>query len=86
MWAALHRELQYIRPEAGGRATIMPIATIGLDIAKSVFHLRAVDASGQVAVRQRLARQRVLAFFEKLAPCLIGIEACSTSQCETREE
>ena len=44
----------------------------GLDIAKSVFQVHGVDAEGQVVVRQRLARRRVLAFFEKLAPCLVG--------------
>ena len=54
------------------------IKTIGLDIAKSVFQVHGVDAAGQVVTRQRLARRRVLAFFEKLAPCLVGIEACST--------
>ena len=46
------------------------VATIGLDIAKSVFQVHGVDAAGQVVVRQRLARRRVLAFFEKLVPCL----------------
>ena len=56
----------------------MTVATIGLDIAKSVFQVHGVDAAGQVVVRQRLARRRVLAFFEKLAPCLVGIEACSS--------
>jgi transposase len=55
------------------------VATIGLDIAKSVFLVHGVDPAGQVVVRQRLTRRRVLAFFEKLAPCLVGIEACSTS-------
>src|SRR3974390_3102506 len=61
------------------------LATIGLDIAKTVFQVHGVDAAGQVVVRQRLARRRVLAFFEKLAPCLVGIEACSTSHYWARE-
>ena len=61
------------------------VATIGLDIAKSVFQVHGVDAAGQVVVRQRLARRRVLAFFEKLAPCLVGIEACSSSHYWARE-
>ena len=55
------------------------IATIGLDIAKSVFQLHGVDAAGQVVVRRQLKRRQVLAFFAKLAPCLIGIEACASS-------
>ena len=61
------------------------VAIIGLDIAKSVFQVHGVDTAGQVVVRQRLMRRRVLAFFEKLAPCLVGIEACSTSHYWARE-
>ena len=52
------------------------IKTIGLDIAKSVFQVHGIDAAGSVTVRRQLKRRYVLAFFEKLAPCLIGIEAC----------
>ena len=61
------------------------VATIGLDIAKSVFQVHGVDAAGQVVVRRRLTRGRVLMFFEKLAPCLVGIEACSSSHYWARE-
>src|SRR3974390_2624827 len=61
------------------------LATVGLDIAKNFFQVHGVDAVGQVVVRQRLVRRRVLAFFEKLAPCLVGIEACSTSHYWARE-
>jgi transposase len=61
------------------------VATIGLDIAKSVFQVHGADTAGQVVVRQRLVRRRVLAFFEKLAPCLVGIEACSSSHYWARE-
>ena len=48
------------------------IATIGLDIAKSVFQVHAVDAAGEVVVRRKLTRGRVLAFFESLPRCLVG--------------
>ena len=54
------------------------ITTIGLDIAKSVFQVHGVDANGQVVLRRQLKRRYVLAFFEKLAPCLVGIEACAS--------
>ena len=62
-----------------------PVAIIGLDIAKSVFQVHGVDAAGQVVIRRRLMRGRVLAFFEKLKPCLVGIEACSSSHYWARE-
>jgi hypothetical protein len=51
------------------------VTTVGLDIAKSVFQVHGVDAAGQVAIRRQLKRRHVLAFFQKLPPCLIGIEA-----------
>jgi transposase len=61
------------------------VTTIGLDIAKSVFKVHGVDAAGQVVVRRQLKRRYVLAFFEKLPPCLIGVEACASSHHWSRE-
>jgi transposase len=55
------------------------IMTIGLDIAKSVFQVHGIDAEGKVIVRRQLKRRYRLSFFEKLQPCLIGIEACASS-------
>ena len=53
------------------------VTTIGFDIAKSVFQVHGVDAAGQVVIRRRLKRRQVIAFFQKLLPCLVGIEACA---------
>ena len=61
------------------------VTTIGLDIAKSIFQVHGVDATGEVILRRRLTRARVVPFFEKLAPCLVGIEACATSHHWARE-
>jgi transposase len=61
------------------------ITTIGLDIAKSVFQVHGVDAAGQVVIRRQLKRRSVLAFFQKLPPCLVGIEACASSHHWSRE-
>jgi transposase len=61
------------------------VTTIGLDIAKSVFQVHGVDAAGQVVIRRQLKRRYVLAFFEKLPPCLVGIEACASSHHWSRE-
>jgi transposase len=61
------------------------ITTIGLDIAKSVFQVHGVDAGGQVVIRRQLKRRYVLAFFQKLPPCLVGIEACASSHHWSRE-
>ena len=61
------------------------ISTIGLDIAKSVFQVHGVDEAGQVVIRRQLKRRHVLAFFQKLPPCLVGIEACASSHHWSRE-
>ena len=61
------------------------ITTIGLDIAKSVFQVHGVDAEGNVVFRRQLKRRYVLPFFQKLPPCLVGIEACATSHYWSRE-
>ena len=49
------------------------VTTIGLDIAKSVFQVHGVDAAGQVVIRRQLKRRFVLAFFQKLRSCLVGM-------------
>jgi transposase len=61
------------------------VRTIGFDIAKSVFQVHGVDAGGQVIIRRQLKRRQVLAFFQKLPPCLVGIEACASSHHWSRE-
>ena len=61
------------------------VTTIGLDIAKSVFQVHGVDANGQVVIRRQLKRRYILAFFQKLPPCLVGIEACASSHHWSRE-
>src|SRR6202162_5576485 len=61
------------------------ITTVGLDIAKSVFQVHGVDAEGNVVIRRQLKRRYVLAFFEKLPSCLVGIEACASSHHWSRE-
>lgn len=63
----------------------MQISTIGLDIAKRVFQAHGVDASGKAVLRRKLQRPEVLAFFEGLSPCLVGIEACGTAHHWARE-
>jgi transposase len=61
------------------------ITTIGLDIAKSVFQVHGVDAEGRVVIRRQLKRRYVLTFFQKMAPCLVGIEACASAHHWSRE-
>jgi transposase len=61
------------------------ITTVGLDIAKAVFQVHGIDATGNVIIRRQLKRRYVLAFFQKLPSCLVGIEACASSHFWSRE-
>ena len=63
----------------------MQVSTIGLDLAKRVFHVHGVDAAGAVVVCKRLRRSEVLRFFAKLSPCLVGMEACASAHYWARE-
>src|SRR5262252_520511 len=61
------------------------ITTIGLDLAKKVFQVHGVDAEGVVVVARKLRRKEVLAYFAKLPPCLVGMEACGSAHYWARE-
>jgi transposase len=63
----------------------MEISTIGLDLAKSVFQVHAVDETGKAVLKKTLRRSQLLPFFSKLSPCLVGMEACGTSHHWARE-
>ena len=63
----------------------MEITKVGLDLAKNVFQVHAISSTGEVVVRRALRRAQVIPFFSKLAPCLIGMEACGTSHHWGRE-
>lgn len=63
----------------------MKISTIGLDLAKTWFQVHGVDVAGTVIVRRRLRRGEVLAYFQSIEPCLVGMEACATAHHWARE-
>jgi transposase len=78
MWALL-------KPDDSQEPVMQTVTTIGLDIAKSVFQVHGVDAEGKAVIRRQLKRRYILAFFQKLPSCLIGIEACASSHHWSRE-
>ena len=84
------------RPDRSGgnvlieRGGVEPgMAEQDLDQARVGFLLEQVggkaDAAGQVVIRRKLKRRYVLAFFQKLPPCLVGIEACASGHYWARE-
>src|SRR6202162_3805162 len=63
----------------------MEITTVGLDLAKNVFQVHAINSASKVVVKKTLRRVQMRRFFEQLDPCLVGIEACGTSHYWARE-
>jgi transposase len=61
------------------RPSVEQISRIGMDTSKHVFQLHGVNAAEAVVLRKKLRRKEMVAFFEKLAPTVIAIEACGAS-------
>lgn len=57
----------------------MKVSTLGIDLAKNVFVLHGVDHNGQTVLKKKLTRAKFAEFVIRLEPCLIGMEACSSS-------
>jgi transposase len=57
----------------------MNITAVGIDLAKNVFQVHAVDVRGKVVLRKQLRRAQVAGFFSNMPPCLIGMEACASA-------
>jgi transposase len=66
-------------------SNLSSVTRVGLDLAKNVFQVHAVDAKGGVVVAKAIKRGQLLAFFRSLPSCLIGIEACSSAHHWARE-
>jgi transposase len=65
--------------------TMQEITTVGLDLAKNVFHLIGCNEHGKEVKRKMLKRGQVLAYFANLPPCLIGMEACASAHYWARQ-
>jgi transposase len=65
--------------------SVKDVSTIGLDLAKHVFQVHGANAEGSPVFNRKLRRGEVLSFFEKLPPCLVGMEACGTAHYWARE-
>ncbi len=57
----------------------MQIASIGIDLGKTVFHLVALGPNSKVLVRRKFSRSQLLAYTANLPSSLIGMEACAGS-------
>lgn len=61
------------------------VSIVGLDLAKRVFQVHGATADGSIAIRKKLSRGQVLAFFADLPPCVVAMEACATAHYWARE-
>ena len=55
------------------------VTRVGLDLAKRVFQVHAVEAKGEIVVVRKLTRSQLIPFFAELPPCVVGMEACSSA-------
>ncbi len=63
----------------------MTVHTIGLDLVKDVFQVHGISENGRVLFNKAIKRAKLLAFFEALKPCRVGMEACGSSHHWGRE-
>jgi transposase len=61
-----------------------PLASIGIDIGKDVFHLVGFSTDGQIAFRRKIKRLALVETFNKLPPCIVGMEACLSAHFVSR--
>jgi transposase len=54
------------------------VTRVGLDLAKRVFQVHAVDAKGEIVVARKLTRSQLIPFFAELPPCVVAMEACAS--------
>jgi transposase len=71
-----------MKPQA--ETTAAPLAIIGVDIGKEVFHLVGFGTDQKVAFRRRIRRLGLKEVFEKLPPCIVGMEACLSAHFVSR--
>jgi len=64
--------------------TVAPLASIGFDIGKEVFHLVGFGIDGKIAFRRKTKRLALIELFKKLAPCVVGMEACPSAHFVSR--
>lgn len=63
----------------------MTVSTIGLDLAKDVFQVHGIADDGKVVFNREIKRKDLLTFFDRLSPCLVGMEACGSAHHWGRE-
>ena len=57
----------------------LTVKTIGLDLAKDVFQVHGISETGRTIFNRKIKRAKLLAFFESLPPCMVGMEACGSA-------
>lgn len=74
-----------IQPSTKQEESETKITTVGVDIAKSVFHVVGVNDRGKAVMKKQVRRKDLLAFVARLEPCRIALEACAGAHYWARE-
>ena len=78
-WSLSKPHLKGSRPWASLSGILLTVTRVGLDLAKRVFQVHAVDANGEIVVARKLARAQLIPFFAALPPCVVAMEACASA-------
>src|ERR1700731_1382773 len=81
-WARMEMKSSQPRSEGGSK---MDVRTLGIDLAKNLFHVHGVDGQGRTVVLRQLRRRQLLPFLAQLQPCLVAMEACGGAHFWARE-
>src|ERR1700732_1357709 len=78
-----HDETIAHQTKTGG--SVMKLTILGIDLAKSVFHLHGADAHGRAVLRKRLSRSQLPSFLANLPRCVVAMEACGSAHYWARQ-
>src|SRR3984885_10192976 len=84
-WLSLEQPFEGAPSMGKSIIDLSPVTTVGLDLAKHVFQVHCVDASGRLVVAKAIRRNKLLEFFASLPPCLVGLEASGSAHHWARE-
>ena len=71
--------------ESAREGAKMDITTLGIDLAKNLFHVHGVDGQGRTVLERQLRRRQLLPFVVQLRPCLVAMQACGSAHYWARE-
>ena len=84
-WLSLEQPFEGSAVHGKVIADLCSVTTVGLDLAKHVFQVHGVAASGRLVIAKAIRRNKLLEFFASLPACVVGLEASGSAHHWARE-